>query len=241
MVFTDKLIIEGKVSEFMGVDRSENPEIMADFFNKRAETYDEHQKENIESFNQFYDSISSCVTRTKSRVRILDIGCGTGLELEGIFERVPNADITAVDVSIELLNRLVDRFKAHTYQITPIQESYLKFHFNKKCYDYVIAVMTLHHLLPNTKMELYQRISNSLKSGGIFIEGDYVVSKEEEQDFLSTYNEIRKNNNSVTDGSHHIDIPLSLETQKRLLLDAGFSKVDVILKQSRSTVYAARP
>jgi tRNA (cmo5U34)-methyltransferase len=67
--------------------KTESPEMMADFFNTRAETYDAHQKDSIESFDQFYDSISSCVTSTKSEVRILDIGCGTGLELEGILKR----------------------------------------------------------------------------------------------------------------------------------------------------------
>ena len=56
----------------MDNQRLENPEMMPDFFNKRAETYDEHQKESIESFDQFYDSISSCVTQTKSKIRILD-------------------------------------------------------------------------------------------------------------------------------------------------------------------------
>jgi len=217
------------------------PEQMADFFNKRAEIYDNHQKENIESFEQFYDSISSCVTKTKSKIRVLDIGYGTGLELEGILKRAPNAVITAVDVSAELLNRLVDRFKAHTYQITPIQETYLNFRFNKKYYDYVIAVMTLHHLLHDAKRELYQRILRSLKTGGIFIEGDYIVSKEEEHEYLSKYKEIRKNNNTVKTGSHHIDIPMSLETQKHLLMEAGFSKIDVILEKSQATIYVGRP
>ena len=225
----------------MDNQRLENPEMMADFFNKRAEIYDEHKKANIESFEQFYNAISSCVSKTKSRIRILDIGCGTGLELEGILKRAPNAVITAVDVSAELLNRLVDRYISYTYQITPIQESYLKFQFNKKYYDYVVAVMTLHHLLPDTKKKLCRRILNSLKPGGIFIEGDFIVSKEEEYEYLSRYKEISKGNKSVKNGSHHIDIPMSLENQQSLLLDAGFSKVDIILKQSRSTIYTARP
>ena len=71
----------------MGDAKSEYPEEMADFFDRRADTYDDHQRENIEYFDLIYESISSCVTKTKSKVRILDIGCGTGLELEGIFRR----------------------------------------------------------------------------------------------------------------------------------------------------------
>ena len=224
----------------MEKEKPDNPEIMADFFNVRAKTYENHQKESIESFEQFYDSISSCISETKSKIRILDIGCGTGLELDGILKRVPSAIITAVDVSAELLNRLVNRFKDYPNQITPVQESYLKFHFRKNYYDYVIAVMTLHHLLHDTKRKLYRRIMDSLKPGGIFIEGDFIVSKDEERKYLSRYEEISKNNPTITDGSHHIDIPMTLETQKQLLIEVGFSKIDVIWEGSRAAAYIAK-
>ncbi|MFC1948937.1 methyltransferase domain-containing protein [Chloroflexota bacterium] len=225
----------------MDDERAENPEIMADFFNKRVETYDDHMKENVESFDQFYESISSCVAKTRSKIRILDIGCGTGLELKWVFERAPNATITAVDISSGMLHRLLNRYKEHQNRIIPIQGSYLNYCFNKEYYDYVIAVYTLHHLLPDAKRELYQRILNSLKSRGIYIEGDYIVSKEKECELLSIYKQISKKSDAVTNGSHHIDIPMSLETQKHLLMDAGFSKMDIIWEKSRSAVYAARP
>ena len=221
--------------------KPDNPEIMADFFNVRAKTYENHQKESIESFEQFYDSISSCIPETKSKIRILDIGCGTGLELDGILKRIPNAVVTAVDISMELLNRLVDRFKDYSNQITPIQGSYLEFHFRKRYYDYVIAIMTLHHLLHDTKRELYRRIMDSLKPGGLFIEGDFIVSKGEERKYLSRYEEISKNNSAITNGSHHIDIPMTLETQKQLLIEVGFSTIDVIWKGSRAAAYIAKP
>lgn len=211
---------------------------MADFFDKRVETYDDHMKG---FFVESYESISSCMSKTKSKVRILDIGCGTGLELKWIFERAPNAIVTAVDISSGMLRRLLNEFKEHLDQIIPIQGSYLNYCFNEKYYDYAIAVMTLHHLLPDAKRELYQRILNSLKSRGIYIEGDYIVSKEKEYELLSIYKQICKDNDAVTNGSHHIDIPMSLETQKHLLMDAGFSKIDIIWEKGEAAVFTARP
>lgn len=225
----------------MDNEESTNPEIMADFFNSRAETYDSHMRKTVESFEQFYESIASCVSKTEDEIRILDIGCGTGLELKWLFQRAPNAIVTAIDISSEMLQRLLNNYNTHQYQIIPIQGSYLDYRFNDKYYDYVIAVYTLHHLLAYAKREFYKKILNSLNSRGLYIEGDYVVSKEEEAGFLSAYEQICQIDNSVADGSHHIDIPMSLVTQENLLMDAGFSKIDIILKNTRSAVFTARP
>lgn len=222
----------------MAEEKLKSPEIMADFFDKRVKTYDDHMKK---FFVESYESISSCLPKTKSKVRILDIGCGTGLELKWVFARAPNAVVTAVDVSSGMLNRLLNRFKEHLHQIIPMQESYLNCDFNSEYYDYVIAVMTLHHLLPDAKRELYKRILNSLKPGGMYIEGDYVVSREKEGELLSVYKQICKDNDAVTAGSHHIDIPMSLETQRQLLMDAGFSKIDIIWEKGEAAVYTGRP
>lgn len=221
-------------------ERSKKPETMADFFNKRAEGYDDHMRESVEFFDQFYDSISSCVVKTKSKVRILDIGCGTGLELNGILDRAPNAAITAIDVSTKMLDRLKNRFKDHLHQITLIKDSYLAFSFDQKSYDYIVAVMTLHHLLPPTKMKLYEQILNSLRPSGKYIEGDWVVSLEKERQFLSMHGQWSRTAEAVTDGSHHVDIPFSIETQKRLLREAGFSNVDIVWEQGEAAVYAGR-
>jgi tRNA (cmo5U34)-methyltransferase len=224
----------------MNDSESSNPEKMADFFNKRATTYDEHMQENVDSFQQIYKAISTCISETSSKIQILDIGCGTGLELTWILKKAPNAIITAVDISAEMLNILLYRFKNYPNQIKPIQESYLKLYFDNYNYDYVIAVMTLHHLLPDTKRILYKRILNSLKPQGIYIEGDYIVSRDKEIEFLSEYKMISEGNKAIKDGSHHIDIPMSLETEKELMIDAGFTKIDVVLEKSEASVISAK-
>jgi tRNA (cmo5U34)-methyltransferase len=86
-------------------------ETMGEFFDKRADTYDRHMKEPGISSGQFYSHVSDGILNTQDKVRIMDIGCGTGLELEGIFERAPNAVLTGIDISGEMLNKLKAKYK----------------------------------------------------------------------------------------------------------------------------------
>ncbi|MFX1475513.1 MAG: class I SAM-dependent methyltransferase [Promethearchaeota archaeon] len=217
------------------------PEQMADFFNARAETYDDHMRETVSWFEEFYDSVSTCIAKTKDQIHILNIGIGTGLELKGIFEQAPNAIITGIDMSEEMLNKLKEKYVEHLKQITLVQESFMTFPFGEATYDYIVSVMTLHHLLPNEKLKLYERVKKALKNTGKYIEGDFVVTDEEASNYLRKYEEWSKANKGIEEGSHHIDIPLSFETQRCLLAKAGFSEVRVIRQGSKDAVYCARP
>src|SRR6056297_228822 len=157
------------------------PEKMNDFFNKRAASYDQHMKNNVDNFKGFYKMIADPIIKTNERIKILDIGCGTGLELKYIFEKAPNAQIIGVDISDEMLELLLAKYTDKVDQINVIKDSYLTLEFGEKKFDYIISVMTVHHLLYDTKKKLYKKILRSLIDRGKYIEGDYVVSEEKEQ------------------------------------------------------------
>ena len=73
----------------------------------------------------------------------------------------------------------------------------------------------------------------------LYIEGDYMVTSEKESSLLLEYEEWNKVNRNIKEGSHHIDIPLPFETQRRLLTEAGFSKIKVVRQGSKDAVYCA--
>ncbi|NIM21676.1 MAG: methyltransferase domain-containing protein, partial [Candidatus Latescibacteria bacterium] len=79
-------------------------------------------------------------------LNILDLGCGTGLEFEALFQRAPNALITGVDLSQEMLQLLRLRYGARLSQITLVRDSFLAVPFGTHAYDLIIAVMSVHHL-----------------------------------------------------------------------------------------------
>ena len=112
--------------------KPEQPEQMAEFFNKRAEGYDDHMRETLSDVEALYDSISTCIASTQDKIHVLDIGVGTGLELKGIFKQAPNAIITGIDISEKMLDKLKENYAQYIKQITLVRESYLTFPVRKR-------------------------------------------------------------------------------------------------------------
>ena len=71
---------------------------MAAFFEKRLADYDEHMKTEIMGADEFYKHTAAELPR-HACAEILDLGCGTGLELEEYFLLNPTAHITGIDLS----------------------------------------------------------------------------------------------------------------------------------------------
>lgn len=218
---------------------AKKPEDMKNFFDVRAATYDDHMA-GLE-LNEFYTAVAEPIAESTEEVAILDLGIGTGLELTEIFKKVPNARITGIDLSDKMLAVLKSKYPEHSHQLKLIADSYLEFPFGEHRFDYVISVMSIHHFLHDTKVGLYTRIHNALKPGGLYIEGDYVVSPQREVELLERYHQLMRQLKQHGDANlYHIDIPFSAATQRQLLAQAGFKKVEVRWQKKEAAVLVAQ-
>lgn len=191
-------------------------EKMNEFFDKRIDGYDDHMRKAIENYHEFYEHVVSEIDDDRD-LNILILGCGTGAEVTYLLNKTNRFKLTCYDLSTEMLKTFESKFSGQ-FEMTLKQTSYFNLE-EVDAYDYVIAVMTMHHWDHNEKSELYRRIFQALKNNGVYIEGDYYVTLEDESRYL------KERDNQLKDHDadyYHIDIPFHFSTQKKLLEDVGF-------------------
>ena len=224
----------------MDQKEKQRPEEMSSFFDVRAVMYEDHMKQTVNSFSEYYAATAIPIPKTQEPIDILDLGCGTGLELSWILAQAPHARLTCVDMSAQMLDVLQDTYREHRNQIEIVQESYVHWPFDERNYDFVVSVMTMHHFVYDEKLRLYQKIRRALRPGGCYIEGDYVVSPEREHELLEVYWQERDRHGLDSTGLYHIDIPFSLPVQKKLLKEAGFTEFEILFEEGEHLVYSVR-
>lgn len=208
-------------------------EKMGDFFDKRLENYDQHMLTSIDSAKEFYYFTSDCLPK-KSDAKVIDLGCGTGLELENYFLLNPTAKITGIDLAPGMLKALKAKFK--NISLNLILGSYFEVPFGENLFDAAVSVESLHHFTKEEKIPLYKKLKNSLKNGGYFILTDYFAkSNEEEQSCREEFLRLKKEQGIHGKEIYHYDTPLTIEHEKEALIAGGFLEVFILKQWSAST------
>ncbi|MBQ8994294.1 MAG: class I SAM-dependent methyltransferase [Oscillospiraceae bacterium] len=207
-------------------------EEMSSFFDSRLEDYPYHMERWNEAYRIFPDYLPP---NTKD---ILDLGCGTGLEIDQILTRFPQANITGIDMSSSMLKEL--SFKHPEVRL--IKGNYCDVSFEDKQYDAAVSFESLHHLLPDKKLSLYQKILSALNKNGVLLNCDYFACCDEEEDLLrSVLAEKRKAEAIPDEMVVHFDIPLTLEHEADLLEKAGFRSCIALSSHSGACFLLAKP
>ena len=164
----------------MTQEDSYRPVEMTAFFDSVADTYDAHRSQHTSyNLDSLFAAVASAIEGTSREVRILDLGVGTGAELEWMLARVPNARVTCIDTSKGMLNELRSKYTELLGQMDIITGSFLEIPFQNRRYQYVVSVQSMHHLNYERKLNLYRRIREALAPGGKYIEGDHVLPENE--------------------------------------------------------------
>lgn len=194
-------------------------EEMADFFAARKDGYEEH----MSRWAQAYRYMSQLIpedTRT-----LLDLGCGTGLELDGILERFPNIDVTGVDLSEDMLGLLSRKHP----KVKTVCADYFKYDLGTDKYDTAVSFETLHHFTSEAKLGLFGKIHSALKCGGAYYQADYIACCPEEEELLARVCKEKRRTENIPDNKLvHFDTPLTAEHETELMKKAGFSEATLL-------------
>ena len=213
------------------------PEEMSSFFSRRIDGYDEHMINDVLGCKEAYKLMAEILP--SGITRILDLGCGTGLELDEIFKRFPYVEVVGIDLCHDMLEKL--REKHRDKRITLINGDYTKVDFSDEKFDVIISFETIHHLTCEKKISLYKKIKSALKEGGAYIECDYMVDTEkEEKEIFSEYERIKKEYCLDKSIHYHVDIPLSLSHQREILKCAGFDHNELIFRRGGTAIIVSK-
>lgn len=194
-------------------------EEMSQFFNTRVDTYEEHMRTCVDGANEYYEKTAAHFPE-RGAIHILDLGCGTGLELDALWKRNPEIEVTGVDLAGDMLAVL--RKKHPDKKLHLIQASYFDVDFGQGQFDAAVSVQTMHHFTHEEKISLYRRLCTCLKPGGWYVETDYMApdSRYEEQCFAD-YERV-KQEQGLGEGFYHFDRPCTVKHQLSMLRTAGF-------------------
>ena len=214
-------------------------ERMDDFFNSRVDVYEEHMLSNVAGANKFYVKTAEQLPN-KTKLNILDLGCGTGLEINEIFKLHPHARISGVDLATDMLDKLQSKFQHKLSQLNPIEGDFFILDFGTNIFDAAISVQSMHHYHPIDKIKIYKKIYHSLKDEGVYIETDYTAPNQEFEDFnFSKYSKLKKKL-KLHNGHYHFDTPCTVENQIKILKQAGFNSVDLVYKIAATVIIVAK-
>lgn len=202
-------------------------EEMDAFFNARIDGYEEHMSPWSEHYEWMARQLASEWSGDGNRKKLLDIGCGSGLELDCIFNQFPSLHVTGVDLSKEMLAKLSAKHASRS--LTLIQADYFTYPLGENCYDAAVSFETLHHFTMEKKKELFAKLHRCIKPGGIYLECDYIADTQEIEDLLFAECERRRERDGISPETFvHFDTPLTLEHEMQAMRDAGFSKVELV-------------
>ena len=215
----DRNFIELK--EWLCETRDQPLEDMAGFFNTRIDQYEEHMR----PWSRHYRWLAELIPA--DTVKLLDIGCGSGLELDCIFDRLPHIEVTGVDLSGRMLAKLREKHPGRALAL--VQEDYFVWDMGENCFDVVISFETLHHFTAEKKTELFKKIYRCLKPGGFYLECDYIATSQEIKDLAFSECRRRRERDGIAEGNFvHFDTPLTLEHELGAIREAGFQNVEVL-------------
>ena len=146
-------------------------------FHWDPDTYLEMMQGEIPAYDEFQDAAVAAIPFAPKRV--LELGVGTGETTRRLLEAYPDAEVTGLDSSPEML------FRARELGIET-QLARMEDPLPDGPWDLVIAVLSVHHLEADGKRDLLRRVreqSRSLVLGDVIRADPQVTPIEEGWDF----------------------------------------------------------
>lgn len=215
-------------------------------FDSEAEAYDSLILTLIPNYSEMTDVlVNSIPFNEKKTFKVLDLGCGTGNISRKIKDKFPNSKIHCVDLAenmVKIAQKKLSNYSDITYETGDFQKISLN-----SDYEVIVSSLAMHHLKTDQdKKEVYQKVYESLTSGGVFYNADVVLGStdylqnlyiEKWKEFMALNHSHNEIENKWMPTHRREDKPAKMIDHIRWLQEAGFKQVDVVWKYYNYGVY----
>jgi tRNA (cmo5U34)-methyltransferase len=180
---------------------------------------------------------------------LLDVGCGAGNYTLKLLQRLPNLNVTLVDLSRPMLDRAQQRIRAvSSNRITTHQSDIRELQLGEHHFDIIVAAAVLHHLRTDDEwISTFNKFHCALRTGGSIWIFDMIEHTEPAVRAMmwSRYGEYLTNlkdanyRDTVFTYIEKEDTPQPLMYQLNLLQKAGFRTVEVLHKNAVFAAFGA--
>jgi tRNA (cmo5U34)-methyltransferase len=147
----------------------------SDYFGAMLADYDSLILRSVPDYDEMIARVAQYLPARPPRPRILELGCGTGNLSLVLAGRYPDAELTLVDASAELIEIARARLAelAPGVSVLPVVRRFEDFEPEPAGFDLVTSCIALHHVVD--KAQLYAMIQRALQSGGELLFADQML------------------------------------------------------------------
>lgn len=194
---------------------------------------------------------------------ILDLGCGSGIVEQMIFDRVESAQIVGIDSSPAMLALAAERLAAYPFRFIAVQHDLRDLAallqpgtaLPSQYYQIAFAVQALHHLTHDEMPNAYFAINRLLKRDGLFFLVDRVAIDAESlyPQYQAVWRRLdalagagQAEHEGATFAQHQADtaargdLPATVEQHLGWLRDTGFEPAPLYVHGNRALIAARK-
>ena len=220
-------------------------------FDRLAGEYDSSFTRQMPAYGRMHQTILSMAALGGRELgRVLELGAGTGTLTKKLLERFPSVEVTAVDLSAEMLALARPKLAFAGGRVI-LREADVSSADLGTGYDAVVSAIAFHHVPARKKAPVIAALHGALNEGGALVIGDtFKAASPRIAEGLRQINEQQLRQAGMTDedieqrkvrSRHSGGTSARVRDYERWFKQAGFASVDCVWKDmSLAVVYGEK-